>query len=95
VAPVVAEVEGVSECVAGLELFAHSQGVLIEPFVGVIGVEDADPAAVGELETVQVSEIPAREAGVYGLGQIAESVSRVDDKDPTGERLAGDSPASQ
>ena len=55
VAPAIAEVEHVLECVAGSELPRDLQPLVVEPQVGlVVVVGVADAAAVGEFEAVQV-----------------------------------------
>jgi Transposase DDE domain len=95
VAPVVAEVEGVVESISGLDLLGHLQGRLVEPFIGVLGVEDADPAPIGELEAVQVGEVPAGEGQVDRLRQVTEGVRRADDDDAARRRLEVDAVTTQ
>jgi hypothetical protein len=88
VAPVITEVKDILEGLAGLELLGHLQSGLIQPFVGVFGVEDADTAPVGKLEAVQMGQIPARKAGVDGLGEVTEGVPWADNEDAAWRGLA-------
>jgi len=52
-----------------------------------MGIEDADPAAVGELEAVQVGEVRAPEGQIDRLCQLTDGVRRADDEDAARRRL--------
>ena len=55
-----------------------------------------DPAAVGQLELVQVGQVPAGELGVDRLRQLLKRVAWTDDEDPARTRVALDTaPAEQ
>jgi len=50
----------------------HGDLLFIEIGGMIIGIDHADPAAVGEAELVQVREIPARERAVDRLSELRE-----------------------
>ena len=94
-APVVSQVKDVLEFVAERELSGDLQSVVVKPvvFAG-INVGETDPSAVGQLEDVQVREVPPRERHVDRLGQLRKGVAGPNHEDPPRRRIALDVPAT-
>lgn len=63
-----------AEGVSWPHLSGHFRGGVVEPVTGVLGVEDADPAAVGAPEAVQMGEIPADKSQIDCLGEVGNGV---------------------
>lgn len=88
-APVIAEVEREGELIARFQLTADFElGVVLPDQLGSEFVaREADSTPVGELELVQVGEVPARERLVDRIGELLEGVAGGDDQDATGWRI--------
>jgi hypothetical protein len=89
VLPAITEVKDKAEAVARRHGVGDlDRGLLLDRLVALegIGVNEADPPAVGKLELVQMRQIPAREGRVDRVGQPQERVRRPDDEDPPRRR---------
>ena len=85
----VAEIEDVRELLAGLDLFGDLQLGVIEPHQlwGEFIVRIANPAAIAQLEGMQMRQIPPRERRVDRARELLKGMRRADQKDATRRRI--------